>query len=259
MSSAQAKVQTSDNSQLGAAFATWRQSHTMLLGRVNQLIDFTRSLRKGNLSGASRALGLRPGSVKSHAKSFAGQWLEYSYGWKPLIQDIGNAVEVLQTPIASDYIPVTGRASGTFTASWDHDTFFNEGTWVCHAQWKADVRVSNPNAWLANQLGFVNPATVAWEVIPYSFVVDWFIPVGEFLQSFTDFVGLDLTNYCQTYYGVHDYFQYWKNAAYPPWGKRRVQVRRIVSSPSLSLKPRFTGFYSARGANAIALLLQHLR
>ena len=40
------------------------------------------------------------------------------------------------------------------------------------------------------QLGIDNPLEVVWELIPLSFVADWFIPVGEFLRSLTATNGL---------------------------------------------------------------------
>ena len=76
--------------------------------------------------------------------------------------------------------------------------------------------ISSPNSLKANQLGLVNPASVAWELIPFSFLVDWFLPVGKFLESYTDTVGMQLDNiqrmerreanhiYVSTYSGTND-------------------------------------------------------
>lgn len=38
--------------------------------------------------------------------------------------------------------------------------------------------------------GISNPALLAWELLPYSFVVDWFIPVGNYLQNINASAGL---------------------------------------------------------------------
>lgn len=32
-------------------------------------------------------------------------------------------------------------------------------------------------------LGFTNPAAVLWEATPFSFVVDWFLPIGDYLKT----------------------------------------------------------------------------
>lgn len=41
-----------------------------------------------------------------------------------------------------------------------------------------------------NQLGLLDPVSLAWNLLPMSFVFDWFIPVGTFLDGFTATEGL---------------------------------------------------------------------
>jgi len=36
---------------------------------------------------------------------------------------------------------------------------------------------------LNRSLGLVDPVQIAWEVVPYSFVVDWFLPIGTYLSA----------------------------------------------------------------------------
>jgi hypothetical protein len=33
-----------------------------------------------------------------------------------------------------------------------------------------------------SELGFTNPLSLAWEVLPFSFVVDWSLPIGEYFN-----------------------------------------------------------------------------
>jgi hypothetical protein len=40
---------------------------------------------------------------------------------------------------------------------------------------------------LLNSFGFLTPELVAWELLPFSFVADWFIPIGTYLEAL-DFV-----------------------------------------------------------------------
>jgi hypothetical protein len=37
--------------------------------------------------------------------------------------------------------------------------------------------------------GVINPLSIAWEVVPFSFVVDWFIPIGATLEALTSTAG----------------------------------------------------------------------
>jgi hypothetical protein len=42
--------------------------------------------------------------------------------------------------------------------------------------------------------GLINIAENAWELIPFSFVVDWFVGVGDFLHNITALAGLTFEN-----------------------------------------------------------------
>jgi hypothetical protein len=49
------------------------------------------------------------------------------------------------------------------------------------------------------QLGLTNPASMAWAALPYSFVVDWLLPVGTMLGALSAPVGLKFqTGYTTT-------------------------------------------------------------
>jgi hypothetical protein len=199
-----------------------------------------------------------------------GVWLEYSYGWKPLVQDIYTAVNVVQRPFP--FRTVRGKAHGKYALSVPYGNYTtHQYYWgISHYSWdirlllQANVSVSNWVAWRANELGLTNPLSVAWEVIPFSFAVDWFVPIGNYLQSLTDFVGLNLEDSFVTWYGTltRDDQPMWfgQTNVYPHQQDQRVDLtRRLVIPSPPKLHPRFTGFYSARGANAIALLTTTLR
>jgi hypothetical protein len=135
--------------------------------------------------------------------------------------------------------------------------------WRCELG--AEIFVSNPNLYLANKLGFVNPGVIAWELVPFSFVIDWFVPVGNFLSQWTDFVGLTLQKAytTKTAYtedrdrylllippGVRD------DKNYKLW----YQMRRDLGISSYKLgRNRVTGLSPVRGITAVSLLLQKLR
>jgi len=132
--------------------------------------------------------------LKRGSKSVANAVLELQYGWVPLVDDINKACMVLASnPPAHK---VVGRGSyrrpyssgNTSLYTWYINGVYNA---KCHVQ--ATVYVSNPNLALANQLGFVNPIATAWNVLPFTFLVDrYLIPVAQFLNSFTDLLGYHL-------------------------------------------------------------------
>jgi len=51
----------------------------------------------------------------------------------------------------------------------------------------------------------LQPLTVIWELLPYSFIVDWFFPIGSFLQATNATVGLTFSD---GYIGRNSTFDY---------------------------------------------------
>lgn len=190
-----------DEANLAMLFIERKEALNMVASRAMQLYKAYRELRKGRFQKFLRALQIRPKARDKHRrwsrpKDAASVWLEYWFGWAPTISDIGGVIDILQSPYRSgkkvvgsarSYVTLEGNAGmGTSTRKW-------QGQGYVGARYQAYIEVENPNLFRANQLGFINPALVVWELIPFSFIVDWFIPVGDFLSSFTDFVGLRFT------------------------------------------------------------------
>lgn len=200
------------NAQLGITIATAEQAVSMISARATQLARAARYLRRGNFTQFCQTLKVpQPRNPKPH-KAFADNWLEYSYGWAPLVGDMQNAVRALSEPVRSNWIKV--RAANHVPSAiqmGDGDHVYHEPSnrypyaylvkqvWhhevkKCGIQMGAELGIDNPNLHLAEQLGVLNPAVIVWDLIPYSFLVDQVANVGQFLALGTDFLGLKLTN-----------------------------------------------------------------
>jgi len=266
-----------DPSQMANNLLEANQSVGMIVGRAGQLLSCVKKLKRGDVTGAVKALG-SPESVakglKGKAKSVANQFLELHFGWEPLLQDIHNACQTLSKPNFGTK-QLRGSGSDSFKeTSRDESTpggfqYLKTSAKSCtmHMRQVGLVRISNPNAFLANQFGIVNPASIAWEAVPSSFVADWFGNVGQCLSSMTDFVGLDVLSGYTTlsvetqYYERTDYLHPNPNlGGTGSWSGKHFYVERSpgFTGPTLALKP-FKGFSPARGATAISLLVQSLR
>lgn len=113
-------------------------------------------------------------------------WLSFRYGWSPLVSDAYNAgvaAGAILTPR-----PVTRIVSMSDTAPIDVSGGFPvNGGWVCKARsvhrMAAHYIIQENGQSLAKNLGLTDPALVAWELVPFSFVVDWFLPVGKYLEA----------------------------------------------------------------------------
>lgn len=242
--------------------AEYKQSLDLIESTAITLWRFCKALHRFDFPEAARILrtGIPPG-LKKKAKSFGDNFLKFHFGWEPLVKDIGAAINTLQSPINSkrlkgrsgkiQHFQDTGRIGGSF---WSRqvDNYFTSCQMGC------TVTVTNPNLYLAQQLGFVNPLAVAWELVKFSFVVDWFVNVGQVIGAFTDFAGLSIsgayTSYTQRSSRQESFYTGFL-ASY-----ESIYMRRTLSitGPVLHARP-WKGVSVVRAATAISLLVQQLR
>lgn len=260
------KMQHLNHASLGITIAQYQQAMNMVGGRLATLLGVARNLKKGNFRKAARMLNLGNKTTAAHRRKPADWWLEYTFGWTPLIQDVHSAIAVLQ----SDPPPLTVRSGGF--SEWDETRFLgpdfpaHRTQGIARVRYRADIRCSNPNLYFANQMGLINPAAIVWDGIPFSFVVDWFVPVNRFLNSWTNFVGLELTNYCTTF--SHSFVDGSESSYLWNGVPRRKMntgkwMKRVLEKPSLPL-PSVSSFTWDRvtpwhAATTASLLIQQLR
>lgn len=125
----------------------------------------------------------------------------------------------------------------------------------------ADVRVNNENLYLANQLGLTNPASVAWDVVGGSFLVNWFIPVDLFLQSMSAHLGLSVQRaYCTVLVRGRESSRYTFNSGQKAFTAEwsYVYMRRSSGIPSVSLVASLPRASISRAATAVSLLIKSL-
>lgn len=166
-----------------------------------------RALRKGDFVSAARALGVKARKrakrrfnkvrrLKGQERAVASGWLELQYGWKPLLMDIHGSCEVLANAVND---VAHGGVTASHTLVQDNtktvkvsasQTVYSEGqgSYTC----KYGVRFTSPysSSHTLASLGLTNPLAVGWEMVPFSFVVDWFLPVGTYLSNLDATLGL---------------------------------------------------------------------
>lgn len=120
-------------------------------------------------------------------KKISGLWLELSYGWKPLLSDMQDGAAWLAyavNPIEAH----SGRASArTRWTEHDYVEAPNDGN-LCFRERTRTYRLQYVITGVTTKPPTSTPslpslAAVAWELTPYSFVVDWASPIGSYLQA----------------------------------------------------------------------------
>lgn len=135
------------------------------------------------------------------AKDLSGAWLSIQYGWKPLLNDIFEAMKYVESLTASPR-SLTYRASKSVVSSWDDRASTSYNPLIANGSRTVKYKVVlREKISQTRSLGLLNPLSVAWEKVPFSFVVDWFIPIGPYLDNVSLFNGLDL-NYVRSEFAI---------------------------------------------------------
>lgn len=195
---------------MAVAVAEGRKTADMILDAANRIWRSYRAFRRGNFKEVARNLNIPPNRVHK-------TWLEYKYGWMPLLKDVEGAAEHYAQHTLGGRPPRFTVSShedfdlpriekvfqmGFFPVSSDN-AGHNETVYAVgkgHIRTKIWVEVTNPRMAELSQLGLTNPAELAWELIPFSFVFDWFISVGDYLKGLSALHGMTVRKAMSSYY-----------------------------------------------------------
>jgi hypothetical protein len=130
-----------------------------------------------------------------HPKQWGNTWLEYQYGVRPLLSDVYNTANQLLN-IDNPNGPMVFRARavelGDKTLTYDYSTprvkrklrILVSSRCEIVARFKFD---SSTIPEIARFSG-LNPVGLAWELLPYSFVADWFLNIGGYLKNLESYL-----------------------------------------------------------------------
>lgn len=166
-------------------------------------INKTFSLLDDILENSSKVLGRKIRAVE-RAQNLASAYLAYRYGIRPLIMDVNSVLKGLEQRLGKRLIRSRGSVSDTRNLSRTYDVAPN--SYTTHTYSKYDTHSIKVRALSLDSvdvtrlqalgLGSKELQTVAWELLPYSFVSDWFANVGDFLQSLAYLDGVNQLGSC---------------------------------------------------------------
>jgi len=160
---------------------------------------FRRGLDEYLLALKNRLRGIRYDARKKRTQVVSDTWLEYAFGWKPLCSDIEEGIQSLNRYLyqrmPSEFIGANGSdfcriRSPAGTSSFSNMTSKNDGViQLGYSEWKLYGVVSVENnvgrAFPSFGISFLEVVPTVWELIPYSFLVDYFTNVGDIFSAFS--------------------------------------------------------------------------
>lgn len=160
----------------------------MIGNSATSLAKAIRAFRKGNFRGAAQALQ----DYNGFPVAASNRWLELQYGWLPLLNDAEGAARFLARSLSQPVFRVSARREVPYTndpnglLAGNFSDFI--GSWRCYYNTSHGKNSRQLIAYLKTvdnlQLsGLLSPEIVVWELVPFSFVADWFIPIGSYLEQ----------------------------------------------------------------------------
>lgn len=273
------------------AFARMNSSELMAgeaVSDLGQTVAMLRSPFRGATDLLNRMFKSRAAHAKKTAKSVAqataGTWLEYRYGWRPLLSDIDIiAQDALVKRGHCERHKLVARAGRGGSQDWS-------GSWkptdaIDRAGSISMKRTSSRNVGVVYEVKNRTsqdvirklyglrvrdvPATL-WELVPYSFVIDWFTNVGDWIQAispdpFISVVGTWTTYVTNSVYSIDGSIAYKdQSRAVDNWtgslGGETITSFEFhrEANPEITLTPSVTAKTLSRlhQADAMALLLK---
>lgn len=205
--------------------------------------------------------------VNPASKRAGGAWLELMYGWKPLVQDIEFATKTFREGLPRQRLTATRNvqeehdlpSGGPRAYNYEATGYVTSGCKV-----RIDTELKHPNTALLNSLGLINPFQLGWELLPFSFVLDWLLPIGNAIKALSTPFGLSLLGISITRYtkmGVN--VKWCQYSGYKRGSKIECSMHSLATERKVSFFWPFPRTYSkspftnlSRAVTALALLQQ---
>jgi hypothetical protein len=158
-------------------------------------------LVKAHVKGNERYVRIPPSGKKVPVTSLEGLWCELRFGWRPLlgtlegIVDVANRADLDQarriTYRATEEVDFFEEESSTWTLDWTTGCLvINEPVrkYTESLSYKSKFRAGilleeSTSMWRALGLDTRAIPIAVWDLVPYSFIVDRFVNVGNWLRS----------------------------------------------------------------------------
>lgn len=187
----------SATAELGVELKEARKTAEFVGNTLSTLVKAVRMVKTGRIppewKHAWRRWKKGPTSALTPA---ANMWMEYRYAWMPMILGVYDVCDLLDQRRARPVlVTVRKRAEDSVTSVVAESYVPHGGYYVlrCNRTSSSEevksvyvVLTFEPKNFLylaLNDVGLLNPASVVWETIPFSWMADWVVNFGSYLNA----------------------------------------------------------------------------
>lgn len=191
-----------DEFHTGIFLAEAVETSTYIADKAATLFKMVNAVRKGNVSALRKAFRTLKGK-KITARNTSGQlaerWLEYKYAVMPIFNDTAALINMFNNGIdhsRRDELRPWELVTSAFLKKDEHNDVVNNGYYKFKVWHKLSyycklwATIDDAELFAKSKIGINSIAEPLWELIPFSFVWDWMMPIGTFLQALTATSGL---------------------------------------------------------------------
>lgn len=263
---------------LGTNLAEAKESYHTILGNLRSLGAALVAVKHGRYGNALRQLGvtgrrrsksMRAATRRLNSLDLSGRWLELQYAWRPLVSQSFEAAKALESVTKPRVLRFSANVGAKRTV-YDGHGGSTAYQYLVSLSYSKRLRAElYEEVGIGRKLALVDPLQIAWEVVPYSFVVDWFLPIGSYLsvwQVIPSLKGRFMTT--ERIVRAHGGPPTLVNPSLPLYGRtlkdeRAIDVSRVASTSLSVPRPTFNSPPAAlspkRLLNAVSLIHQALR
>lgn len=169
-----------DGVQVGQNIAERRQTIEMIRSAISALRSPLEAILRAKRSGA--------------LKTASNVYLANHFGLQPLMDDIYKLLQLLESQASKGRVVTAQKTLPIKLVLYNFDGFTQEFHGKVTVRHSAFAQLVDPKVATLAQLNLLNPASIAWEVTPFSFVIDWLFPIGTYLASLDDKIGYSLSD-----------------------------------------------------------------
>lgn len=231
-----------------------KKTAELVFSTAKRLAKAYGQMRKGKFSKAAKELGI----TRDRISGPRDNWLSYRYGWMPLLGDCASAAEaaaatLVDYPAQLKVLKTSGRwgdlpnpivleqyyGTSSTQYAWGSGNPVRGRSVFCwqKQQTKAwlTVMCSAESVQTLNSFGLFDIASTAWEVVPFSFVADWFLGIGDYLEAQTALLGLTVVDGGTSYLSERNVYRV---SYLPPNGGSNYLWTTDLSPGNTELKSR---------------------